>query len=59
VRPACGHCNIAGLPLGSALAGMVIGLSLPATFLLAGVASGLAAVAVMAIPRDEVLAPSV
>ncbi|HEY1710554.1 MAG TPA: MFS transporter [Rhizomicrobium sp.] len=44
--------NIAGFPLGSALAGILITHSLPATFLLAGIASALAAFAVIAIPRD-------
>ena len=44
--------NLAGFPLGSAAAGMVITRSLPAAFLLAGIASALAALATMAIPRD-------
>jgi MFS family permease len=45
--------NVAGFPLGSALAGILIAQSLPLTFLLAGLASALGAVAVLAIPRDE------
>jgi MFS family permease len=48
--------NLAGFPLGSALAGMLIATSLPATLLLAGAASALAALATLAIPRETVSA---
>ncbi|SEI21564.1 Predicted arabinose efflux permease, MFS family [Rhizobium tibeticum] len=44
--------NIAGFPLGSALAGMVIPESLSATFVLAGIASVVAAIATASIPPD-------
>jgi MFS family permease len=44
--------NMAGLPLGSALAGLLITRSPAATFALAGLSSLLAAMAVAAIPRD-------
>lgn len=44
--------NAAGYPLGSALAGMVIVTSLPATFMMAGLASVIAAIATISIPRD-------
>lgn len=44
--------NMAGFPLGSAIAGMLITSSLSATFLLAGLASAIAAVATAAIPGD-------
>lgn len=45
--------NMAGFPLGSALAGMVITHSLAATFVLAGLSSLLAAIAVAVIPQDR------
>ena len=44
--------NIAGFPLGSALAGMVITNSMSATFVMAGIASFVAAIATASIPRD-------
>lgn len=44
--------NIAGFPLGSAIAGMVITSSLSATFVLAGIASVIAAIATVTIPAD-------
>jgi predicted MFS family arabinose efflux permease len=44
--------NLAGFPLGSAIAGMVITTSLSATFVLAGIASIIAAIATTSIPRD-------
>ena len=44
--------NLAGFPLGSALAGMVIAWSLPTTFVLAGIASVVAAIATTSIPAD-------
>jgi MFS family permease len=44
--------NVIGFPLGSALAGMLIAQSLSAAFLFAGLASALAALATMAIPKD-------
>ena len=44
--------NLAGFPLGSALAGMVVTTSLSATFALAGVASVIGAIATASIPRD-------
>ena len=44
--------NIAGLPLGSAVAGMLVTTSLSATFLLAGLASAVAAVTTLSIPPD-------
>lgn len=44
--------NLSGFPLGSALAGMVITSSLSATFILAGVASVIAAIATITIPSD-------
>jgi len=44
--------NLAGFPLGSAVAGMLITTSLSATFVLAGVASVIAAVATTTIPDD-------
>lgn len=46
--------NLAGIPLGSALAGMLLPWSLPATFAAAGLASLLAAAAATLIPRDVV-----
>lgn len=45
--------NTAGYPIGSALAGMVMGNSLSWAFLLAGSASLLAALATVFIPRDN------
>jgi predicted MFS family arabinose efflux permease len=45
--------NLAGFPFGSALAGMLISTSLPATFAFAGLASAVAAVATMCIPGDS------
>lgn len=47
--------NGAGFPLGSAIAGMVITESLPAIFVLAGIASALAAIATVSIPPDTAL----
>jgi hypothetical protein len=44
--------NLAGTPVGSALAGMLIASSLPATFALAALASVLGALATLAIPSD-------
>jgi predicted MFS family arabinose efflux permease len=44
--------NLAGFPLGSAIAGMVITTSLSATFVMAGIASIIAAIATASIPRD-------
>ncbi|MEI4482773.1 MULTISPECIES: MFS transporter [unclassified Phyllobacterium] len=44
--------NLAGFSLGSALAGMVITSSLSTTFILAGIASVVAAVATISIPSD-------
>ncbi len=44
--------NLAGFPLGSALAGMVISSSLSTTFVLAGIASIVAAIATISIPSD-------
>lgn len=44
--------NLAGFPLGSALAGMVITSSLSTTFVLAGIASVVAAIATISIPSD-------
>lgn len=44
--------NLAGFPLGSALAGMVITSSLSTTFVLAGIASIVAAIATISIPPD-------
>lgn len=44
--------NLAGFPLGSAIAGMVITTSLSATFVMAGLASIIAAIATASIPRD-------
>ncbi|CEJ15890.1 enterobactin exporter EntS [bacterium YEK0313] len=44
--------NVAGFPLGSALAGMVITNSMAATFVMAGIASFVAAIATASIPRD-------
>ncbi|HVZ08310.1 MFS transporter [Rhodopila sp.] len=44
--------NLAGFPLGSALAGMVITSSLSTTFVLAGIASVVAAIATVSIPSD-------
>jgi predicted MFS family arabinose efflux permease len=46
--------NVLGYPLGSALAGMLIAQSLSAAFLVAGMASILAALAAMAIPKDVI-----
>lgn len=48
--------NLAGFPLGSAIAGMVITSSLSATFVLAGIASVIAAIATVIIPRDATAA---
>jgi len=45
--------NMAGFPLGSALAGMLIGHSLALTFILAGLSSLLAAIAVGIIPKGD------
>lgn len=45
--------NLAGLPLGSALAGMLIPWSLPATFAVAALASLLAAASVVLVPRRD------
>jgi predicted MFS family arabinose efflux permease len=47
--------NIAGFPIGSALAGILIAWSLPATVALAGLASALAGVAVVVVipTKDE------
>ncbi len=45
--------NVAGYPIGSALAGMVISGSLSAAFILAGAASLLAALATVFIPRES------
>ncbi len=44
--------NLAGFPLGSALAGMLVATSLPATLAMAGLASAMAAAAILSIPRD-------
>ncbi len=44
--------NVAGFPLGSAIAGMVITSSLSTTFVMAGIASVVAALATISIPRD-------
>ena len=44
--------NLAGFPLGAAAAGMLITTSLSATFVLAGLASCVAAAAAAAIPSD-------
>ncbi|MDH1270471.1 MFS transporter [Rhizobium pusense] len=46
--------NLAGFPLGSAIAGMAITESLSATFVFAGIASVIAALATVAIPPDKV-----
>lgn len=48
--------NLSGFPLGSALAGMVVTSSLSATFILAGIASVIAAIATVTIPSDTTLA---
>jgi predicted MFS family arabinose efflux permease len=45
--------NMAGFPLGSALAGMLIGHSLALAFILAGLSSLLAAIAVGIIPKGD------
>ena len=45
--------NFAGIPLGAALAGMLIPRSLPATFAVAGLASLLAAATVALVPRRD------
>ncbi len=45
--------NLAGIPLGAALAGMLIPWSLPATFAVAALASLLAAAAVALVPRQD------
>ena len=45
--------NLAGGPIGSALAGVLVTLSLPATFIAAALAAALAAAAVMLIPRHD------
>ncbi len=47
--------NLAGIPLGSALAGVLLPWSLPAAFAAAGLASLLAAGATALIPRDDVV----
>ncbi len=44
--------NLAGFPLGSAMAGMLITTSLSATFVLAGLASAIAAAATASVPPD-------
>lgn len=44
--------NLSGFPIGSAIAGMVITSSLSATFVLAGIASVVAAIATVSIPSD-------
>ena len=44
--------NISGFPIGSALAGMLITYSLPVAFIVAGLASILAAITVWIIPKD-------
>ncbi|WP_244600734.1 MFS transporter [Agrobacterium sp. LAD9] len=44
--------NVAGFPLGSAIAGMMITSSLSATFVIAGIASVAAAIATVSIPVD-------
>jgi MFS family permease len=44
--------NLAGFPLGSAIAGALIATSMPAAFALAALASAIAAVATLSIPRD-------
>lgn len=49
--------NLAGFPLGSALAGMVITSSLFTTFVLAGIASVVTAVATISIPSDTKVLP--
>jgi Major Facilitator Superfamily len=43
--------NLAGFPLGSAIGGMLVTTSLPATFVVAGLASVMAAVATLSIPE--------
>lgn len=48
--------NLAGFPLGSAMAGMLITESLSATMVLAGIASAVAAITTVCIPCDSVLA---
>lgn len=45
--------NLAGFPLGSAVAGMLITTSLSATFALAGLTSVIAAMATVSIPSDS------
>jgi MFS family permease len=45
--------NVVGFPIGSALAGALITRSLVATFLVAGIASVLGTIFVLAIPSDE------
>jgi hypothetical protein len=45
--------NMAGGPLGSALAGVLVAWSLSATFVVAALASALAAAAVALIPRYD------
>jgi predicted MFS family arabinose efflux permease len=45
--------NLAGIPLGTALAGMLIPWSLPGTFVVAALASLLAAAAVTLVPRRD------
>lgn len=45
--------NIVGFPLGSAIAGMLIPQSLSATFVLAGIASIVAAIATVSIPLEQ------
>jgi hypothetical protein len=43
--------NLAGIPIGSALAGLLLTWSLPATFAVAALASLLAAATVALVPR--------
>ncbi|MBR8343538.1 MFS transporter [Burkholderia ambifaria] len=45
--------NMAGFPLGSAIAGMVVTTSLSAAFVLSGIMSIAAAIATVSIPRDR------
>lgn len=49
--------NVAGFPIGSALAGLLVTQSLPLTFALAAAASALGAAAVLMIPKDELPNP--
>ena len=50
--------NLAGIPLGAALAGTLIPRSLPATFAAAALASLLAAAAVALVPRHDPPSPT-